>query len=229
LTFEQQWIEYDYNPFILFSSSGKIISLNNEAQYLLGSVDRNVLFEIATTHASTSFGFKTTFLELEFGRYKFFGITIGYENESEIGIRFYQQPTINFSAPKPTGQLTNVYTLIDLCISTNSIGSNTLFQKDLDPTIPEIRLHPDRFIKLLDKIYLSFKENETITTKLFYRVGEHIKFDSKKYSLFTIEVSAVDHFSNKLTSEIDMLAKKNDLYTLFTENSVSINIPMITD
>lgn len=228
MTFEQQWIEYDYNPFILFSSSGKIVSLNNEAQYLLGSVDKSILFEIATTHASTSFGFKTTFLELEFGRYKFFGVTIGYENESEIGIRFYQQPTINFSAPKPTGQLTNVYTLIDLCVSTNSIGSNITFDKDLDPTIPEIRLHPDRFIKLLDKIYASFKENETIMTKLFYRVGEHIKFDSKKYSLFTIEVSG-ENFCKKFSSEIEMLAKKNDLYSSFTENCVSINIPMITD
>ena len=228
MTFEQQWIEYDYNPFILFSSNGKIISLNNEAQYLLGSVDKNALFEIATTHASTSFGFKTTFLELEFGRYRLFGITVGYENESEIGIRFYQQHTINFSAPKPTGDLINVYTLIDLCISTNSIGSNITYLKDLDPTIPEIRLHPDNFIKLLNKIYQGYKESENITTKLFYRVGEHIKFEEKKYSLFTIELSG-EQFCKKFVSEIELLAKENNLYSTFTEGSVSINIPMITD
>ncbi len=228
MTFEQQWIEYDYNPFVLFSSSGKIISLNNEAQYLLGSVDKNILFEIATTHASTSFGFKTTFLELEFGRYRLFGITVGYENESEIGIRFYQQPTINFSAPKPTGELINVYTLIDLCVSTNSISSETTFKKDLDPTIPEIRLHPENFIKLLNKIYRGFLESETITTKLFYRVGEHIKFDGKKYSLFTIEIMGGE-FTKKLVSEIEMIAEENNLYTSFNESTVSINIPMITD
>ena len=228
MTFEQQWIEYDYNPFILFSSNGKIISLNNEAQYLLGSVDKNALFEIATTHASTSFGFKTTFLELEFGRYRLFGITVGYENESEIGIRFYQQHTINFSAPKPTGDLINVYTLIDLCISTNSIGSNITYLKDLDPTIPEIRLHPDNFIKLLNKIYQGYKESENITTKLFYRVGEHIKFEEKKYSLFTIEFFG-EQFCKKFVSEIELLAKENNLYSTFTEGSVSINIPMITD
>ena len=228
MTFEQQWIEYDYNPFILFSSNGKIISLNNEAQYLLGSVDKNALFEIATTHASTSFGFKTTFLELEFGRYRLFGITVGYENESEIGIRFYQQPTINFSAPKPTGELINVYTLIDLCVSTSSIGSDITYLKDLDPTIPEIRLHPDNFIKLLNKIYQGYKESENITTKLFYRVGEHIKFEEKKYSLFTIELSG-EVFCKKFVSEIELLAKENSLYSTFTEGSVSINIPMITD
>ena len=228
MTFEQQWIEYDYNPFVLFSSTGKIISLNNEAQYLLGSVDKNTLFEIATTHASTSFGFKTTFLVLEFGRYRLFGITVGYENESEIGIRFYQQPTLNFSAPKPTGELINVYTLIDLCVSTSSIGSNITYLKDLDPTIPEIRLHPDNFIKLLNKIYQGYKESENITIKLFYRVGEHIKFEEKKYSLFTIEISG-EEFCKKFVSEIELLAKNNNLYSLFKENSVSINIPMITD
>ena len=228
MTFEQQWIEYDYNPFVLYSSSGKIVSLNTEAQYLLGSVDKNILFEIATTHASTSFGFKTTFLELEFGRYRFFGITVGYENESEIGIRLYQQPTINFSAPKPTGDLTNVYTLIDLCISTSSISSDTLFHKDLDPTIPEIRLHPDSFIKLFNKIYHGYKGSEKITTKLFYRVGEHIKFDGKKYSLFTIEISG-EEFCKKFVSEIEMLAEANNLYSLYKESVISINIPMITD
>lgn len=228
MTFEQQWIEYDYNPFVLFSSTGKIISLNNEAQYLLGSVDKNTLFEIATAHASTSFGFKTTFLELEFGRYRLFGITVGYENESEIGIRFYQQPTLKFSAPKPTGELINVYTLIDLCVSTSSIGSNITYLKDLDPTIPEIRLHPDNFIKLLNKIYQGYKESENITTKLFYRVGEHIKFEEKKYSLFTIEIVG-EEFCKKFVSEIELLAKENNLYSLFKESSVSINIPMITD
>ncbi len=228
MTFEQQWIEYDYNPFVLFNSSGKVVSLNHEAQYLMGSVDKNILFEIATTHASTSFGFKTTFLELEFGRYRFFGITVGYENESEIGIRFYLQPGINFSAPKPTGDLTNIYTLIDLCVSTNSIGSEILFQKEVDPTIPEIRLHPDNFIKLLNKIYTAFQESQNIMTKLFYRVGEHIKFDGKKYSLFTIEITG-EVFCKKLISEIEMLAKKNNLYSSFNDNIVSINIPMITE
>lgn len=228
MTFEQQWIEYDYNPFVLFSSNGKIISLNNEAQYLLGSVDKNTLFEIATTHASNSFGFKTTFLDLEFGRYRFFGITIGYENEAEIGIRFYQQPTLNFSAPKPTGELINIYTLIDLCISTNSIGTQSEYLKELDPTIPDIRLHPDSYIKLLNKIYDSYKESAVIKTKLYYRVGEHIRFGEKKYSLFTVEISG-ETFLKRFTSEIELLAEANNLYATFNDNNVSINIPMITD
>jgi len=115
MTFEQQWVEYDYNPFVLFSSNGKVISLNSEAQFLLGAISTNELFNLASCYSNLSFGFKTTFLDLEFGRYKFFGLTVGYENEDQIGIKLYQTPSFKIDKPKPTGEFTNVYTLVDLC------------------------------------------------------------------------------------------------------------------
>lgn len=227
MTFDQQWIEYDFNPFILFSSSGKIISLNTEAQYLLGAVEASAIYKIATTYASSSFGFKTTFLELEFGRFKFFGITVGYEDEEQIGIRLYQLPSFQFTKQKPEGQLINVYTLIDLCISSNSIGSATKYTKELDPTIPEIRLHTELFIKLLNKIYHSMQGNEKILTRLFFRVGEHIKFEGEKYSLFSIEISS-HTIQRKYLSEITHLAEENNLYVDFKDQKITINVPMIT-
>ncbi|MBD3798334.1 hypothetical protein [Sulfuricurvum sp.] len=226
MTFDQQWIEYDFNPFILFNSSGKIVSLNAEAQYLLGAVEGSTIYEIATTYASSSFGFKTTFLELEFGRFKFFGITVGYENEEQIGIRLYQLPSFQFTKQKPNGQLVNVYTLIDLCISSNSIGSQTKHIKELDPTIPEIRLRTEWFIKLLNKIYLSMQGNAKITTSLFFRVGEHIKFEGEKYSLFSIKISA-ENINRKYLPEIAYLAEENNLFVDIKEQSITINVPMI--
>lgn len=226
MTFDQQWIEFDFNPFILFNSSGKIISLNTEAQYLLGATEASAIYKIATTYANASFGFKTTFLDLEFGRFKFFGITVGYENEEEIGIRLYQLPSFQFTKQKPNGKLVNIYTLIDLCISSNSISSSTVFTKDLDPTIPEIRLHTDLFIKMLNKIYLSMNGNPTIATRLFFRVGEHIKYEGEKYSLFSIEISA-DSINRKYQSELSHLGEENNLFLEFKETKVSINIPMI--
>ncbi len=228
MTFEQQWIEYDYNPFILYTQAGKIVSLNSEAQFLLGAVNQSILFEIATTYASASFGFKTTFLDLEFGRYKFFGITVGYDNEDEIGIRFYQQPAFKFTKPKPTGDLVNIYTLIDLCVSTNSINSSIKFKKDFDPTIPEIRLHADLFIKLLNKIYSSMQDNESISTKLYFRVGEHIKYDDVKYTFFSIEIKS-DTMNRKRISEIEILADENNLFTEVKTSMITINIPIISD
>ena len=167
MTFEQQWIEHDYNPFILFSSNGKILTLNAEAQFLLSAVNASELFELATAYANVTFGFKTTFLELEFGRYKFFGLTVGYEDDEQIGIKLYQAPSFKINKPKPTGELANIYTLVDLCISTNSISSDVKFIKDFDPTIPEIIINSNTFIKLLNKSYECFLDNEKIYTRIW--------------------------------------------------------------
>lgn len=228
MTFEQQWIEYDYNPFILFSSGGKILSLNAEAQFLLGATTAHEIFELATTYANVSFGFKTTFLELEFGRYKFFGLTVGYENEDEVGIKLYQAPSFKkLNSPKPIGELTNIYTLIDLCISTNSISSKILYKKNFDPTIPDIIINANSFIKLLNKIYSCFKNNEEILTKVFFRVGEHIKFEDKKYSIFSISVSA-DTVDQNSINELESLALNTNFF-VDVQKDVTVNIPMITE
>jgi len=226
MTFEQQWIEYDYNPFVLFSSNAKVKSLNAEAQFLLGTITTDELFSLATAYASVSFGFKTTFIELEFGRYKFFALTVGYENDNEIGIKLYQAPSFKLNKPKPVGELVNIYTLVDLCISIKSINSQINFKKEFDPTIPEIILNSNSFIKILNSIYECFDKNKNIYTKIFYRVGEHIKFEEKKYSIFSVEVSAETIDSQKV-NKLEMVAANTSFY-LDIKKKVTINIPMIT-
>jgi hypothetical protein len=227
MTLEQQWIEYDYNPFILFNSSGKIVSLNGEAQFLLGSTTAAELFDLAKTYASINFGFKTTFVELEYGRYKFFGLTVGYQDEDQIGIKLYQAPSYKLTATKPNGELTNIFTIIDLCIATNSINSDITFKKDFDPTIPDVIVDSNNLIKLLNKIYEYFRENETIITKVFFRVGEHIKFEDKKYSIFSISVKAQKSDASKI-NELEVLAKSSNFYIDINNKQITINLPMIT-
>lgn len=219
-------MEYDYNPFVLFNSSGKVISLNAEAQFLLGATTPSELFSLATTYANVSFGFKTTFIDVEFGRYKFFALTIGYENDNEIGIKLYQVPSFKLNKPKPVGELTNIYTLVDLCISTNSINSKIKFLKEFDPTIPNIVINSNSFIKVLNKTYDCFKENEEICTKIFYRVGEHIRFEDKKYSIFSVEIVA-DNIDTQKVNELEVLTTDTSFY-MDIKKSITINIPMIT-
>jgi len=226
MTFEQQWLEYDYNPFIVFNTNGKIISANSEAQFLLGATTPTTLFELAKVYASVNFGFKTTFIELEYGRYKFFGVTIGYRDEEQIGIKLYQAPSFKLNTKKPEGELTNIFTITDLCISTNSISSSIQYTKSYDPTIPEIIVNSNRLIKVLNKMYACVQENETIDTKVFYRVGEHIKFDGKKYSIFSIAISA-EKINTKESEELEVLAEKNNFYVEIS-STLTINIPMIT-
>ncbi|NOQ30102.1 MAG: hypothetical protein GQ570_03160 [Helicobacteraceae bacterium] len=228
MNFESEWIEHDINPFILFSSNSKVITLNTEAQYLLGYTDKSTIFELATTYAHTTFGFKTTFLNLEFGRFKFYGITVGYENEDEIGIRLYQLPSFKFAETKPTGgDLVNIYTLVDLCISSSSTSSVAIFHKDFDPSIPEIRIMTNIFVKLLNKIYSSLKNAEYIKTTIKLKVGEHIKYDDKKYSIFSIIVEA-NEFREDISDAIASFSKSCSIAYDIKKSSIELHIPMIT-
>jgi len=227
MDFCEKWIEFDYNPYLLFDKNGKVLSLNNEAQYLLGYTDAASLFELAITYANTNTGFKTSFIDLEFGRFRFFALMVGYDNENEIGLRLYQSPAFHYSKPTVKGDLVNIYTLIDLCISSNSIGKETKFIKELDPTIPDIRLQTDSFIKLLNKLYIVHATGQEIVTKLYFRVGEYIRTEDKKYTLFSIEVSSESLLSNK-NSEIRTMAEEMNIFVDFKSNTTILNIPLIT-
>jgi hypothetical protein len=228
MTLEQKWIEHSYNPFILFSSEGKILSLNTEAQFLLGSVSVQELFELSKSYASISFGFKTSFLELEYGHYKFFGITVGYEDEDEIAISLYQAPSYKPKRIEPeNGELTNIFTIIDLCIATHSINSKTNFKKDFDPTIPDIIIDTNALIKILNKIYDYIEGNETVETRVFLRIGEHIKYKTKKYSIVTILVNAQKSHPQRVLA-MEAIAQNSSFYVAIQEKSVTLNLPMIT-
>lgn len=228
MDFCEKWIEFDYNPHLLFDKNGKILSLNNEAQYLLGYTDADSLFELAITYANANTGFKTSFIDLEFGRFRFFALMVGYDNENEIGLRLYQSPAFHYSKPATEGDLVNVYTLIDLCISSNSIGSDTVFIKELDPTIPDVRLQTESFIKLLNKVYTTHVPSSHVETKLYFRVGEYIRTEDKKYTLFSIEITSEALTANK-SSEIRMMAEGMNIFVDFKNNKTLLNIPLITN
>lgn len=228
MTFHEKWIEYDYNPFLLFDKNGKILSLNNEAQYLLGYTNVASLFELAITYANANTGFKTSFVDLEFGRFRFFALMIGYDNEDEIGLRLFQHPAFHYSEPLLKGDMVNVYTLIDLCVSSNSIGADIVFTKELDPTLPEIRLATENFIKLLNRVYSTHTTSPSIKTRLFLKIGEYIKTENKKYSLFSIEITS-DNIKKSKSSEIKILAEEMNIFVDFKDKSTILNIPLITE
>ena len=228
MQFCEKWIEFDYNPYLLFDKNGKILSLNNEAQYLLGYTDAASLFELAITYANANTGFKTSFIDLEFGRFRFFALMVGYDNENEIGLRLHQSPAFHYSKPTIEGDLVNIYTLIDLCVSSNSIGTETEFTKELDPTIPDIRIQTEKFIKLLNKLYTVHSAgSNSVQTKLYFRVGEFIRTEDKKYTLFSIEVTSEKITSNK-SSEIRQMAEEMNIFVDFKTNKTILNIPLIT-
>lgn len=222
----EAWIENDYNPFITFGEDGRIKSLNNEAQYLLGEVETSEIFKLTETYASHSYGFKTTIIDLVFGSYKFYGITVGYLDEKEIGIKLYKVATKRFSYVKENDENVNLYALIELCISAASTRCEAKFIKDFDPTFPDIRLKINNFTKLLDKIYQSHKSATKIKTKLSLVTGEYIIFEDKKYPIFSIKIES-DEKDSKLNSDIEDIALKSNSIVKFYKHSTIINSAMV--
>jgi len=225
--FAEAWIEHDYNPFIVFDSIGKIISLNQEAQYLLGEVNHKKVFDIAQTYASMTYGFKTTIVDITFSSYKFYAITVGYNDETSIGIKLYKSATKKFANVEEYGESVNIYALLDLCISATSTNTIIKFRKEFDPTFPDVRLKIEDFMKLLTKVYQSHVLSSTITTRLALITGEYILFNTKKYPIFSISIKG-DSRDRNYEKNIEDLALKSNCTIHFEQNETVIHAALVS-
>ena len=224
----EAWIEHDYNPFIVFDNNGKILSLNQEAQYLLGEVAHKKIFDIAGAYASMTYGFKTTIIDIAFGSYKFYAITVGYDDESTIGIKLYKSATKKFANVEEYGDSANIYALLDLCISASSTNSSIKFRKEFDPTFPDVRLKIEDFMKLLTKVYQShLQASTTITTRLALITGEYIRFNNKKYPIFSISIKGEARDSNYEKS-IEEIALKGNCTVHFEKDETIISAALVS-
>ena len=187
MDFYEKWLEYDYNPWILFDVSGKVITLNQEAQFLLAEVTPHEIFELAVSYANQSYGFETTMMDLEYGKYEFFGIMVGYEDNDAIAIRLYQKPPERIAEPNMLELSThNIYTLIDLAVSTSSINRQHGFTTILDPALPDIKINPEIFVSMLTQIFGCFDDTGEIELNLSLKTGETLKFEGKRYPIFQL-------------------------------------------
>ena len=227
MDFYEKWLEFDYNPWILFDSNGRVKTLNQEAQFLLAEVTASEVFELAVTYANQSYGFKTTMMDLEFGKYEFFGIMVGYEDNENIAIRLYQKPPERISEPQLHKLSShNIYTLINLAISTSSINRKHGFTTTLDPAFPEIKIDPEVFVKLLNDIIACMEDTDTVDLRLSLKTGETIKFDGKRHPIFQISI----YGNLKSDCNIPLLkqiASKLNGYIVKKTDHISIEAPLI--
>jgi hypothetical protein len=226
IQFYEQWLDNDYNPFVLFDSNGKIVMINQEAQYLLSQVLPKELFDMASAYANVTFGFKTTLFDFRFGEGLFYGITVGYLDDDHIGIKLYKTPVKRFVSFNESGEFVNVYSLLDLCISAVSISRKIAFKKDFDPTFPELKLQIEKFTQLVSKVFDSHQSTATITTKLVVKTGEYIKFNDKKYPIFLLSIEGGERDPHKEQS-IEQLAQGMNCTVYFKPKETVISSPMI--
>ncbi len=225
MNFFEDWVELDLNPVISFSSTSKIIYSNSEAQFLLNRIKQKELFDLALKYAPKSFGAETSYIDLVLKNYTFYAITVKYENEDELHMKLYKSAMVKKESKLNIKNInsTNIFTLVDLAISTSKIKTDTIYTKNYDPSIPEFKLDASSFIKTLNQVFESFIDSKNITCSIMLKIGEYIRIEGKKYSLITVEIAS-DIDANTQSSNYK---QDSSFIVTCSDNKITIDLPLI--
>ena len=225
MKFFEEWVELDLNPILSFSYTSKIVYSNSEAQFLLNRISQKELFDLAMSYAPKNFGALTSYIDITIKNYTFYAITVMYENDDQIHMKLYKsamvkkQNNLNIKSIN----VSNIFTLVDLAISTSKIKTNINFIKNYDPSIPEFKLDASSFIKALNLIFEFLKDNENISCSILLKIGEYIKIDEKKSSLVSIEISSDKEKDFSLIN----IKENNSFILILNKNKITIDLPLI--
>jgi len=222
------FIENDSNPFVLFSSSGKLQYLNNSAEILMGSCNPKELFKIALSYAPKSFGYNKTVLDLSFGSFEFYGINVLYENEELIGMHLYNKPMakIEDSSLLEGYTLTDLNLLLQANIELFDIHYKGKIKLLTDYDIPELQIHQNDFSMLLRHLFSQFQEVKKLDITMKIKLGERVVVKDKRYSIISLQIDS-DKRENEQDKEIELLALKNHINIHFKPCSSILEIPAI--
>jgi hypothetical protein len=224
----QSFVEWDNNPFILFSDQGKILYLNNAAEILFGYVTKKELNDIALSYAPQNFGYKTTSLTLNYDAFMFHAITVGYENEEQISLRLYNTPRI-----KPTRKIekdklivTDINILLEANIALFKTKNTNPLKLLADQDLPAFKIDQNNFSKLLRKTLDAFRASDSIDISLKLLIGQHVIIDDKKESIVQLSILANGRYAD-IDEEIRTLAVESQIKCLLQEHSIKLEIPLI--
>lgn len=215
----KDFIENSINPFILFDAAGEVLEYNKEGEYILSIANKEELFNLAISHASMSFGFKHSFIDLDIGHASFCAITVGYKDSEKLGLMLHKNVCNKKLAPTPQKlQKANIFTLIDIAITTNLTDENKI-TAEYDVSIPEFKLDINRFLQLLNKIFKALRTSSHIYIKVTIATGRSIKIGNKKYQVVVIEIRSDD--IEKLT------IKEEEFILTYDQEKLTIELPFI--
>ncbi len=224
----KSFVEWDNNPFILFSDQGKILYLNNAAEILFGYVSKKELYDIALSYAPQSFGYKTTSLELNYDSFSFHAVTIGYENEEEISLRLYNTPRLKTTRKIDTEKLitTDINILLEANIALFKTKNTNPLKLLTDQDLPAFKIDQNSFSKLLRKTFDTFRASDSIDISLKLLFGQHVIIDNIKEPLVQLSILANGRYVDT-DEEIRTLAAKSQIKCLLKEHSIKLEIPLI--
>jgi hypothetical protein len=224
----QPFVEWDNSPFILFNAEGKILYLNNVAEILFGYVSKQELYDITLAYAPQTFGYKTTTLSLNYDSFNFYAITVGYENEDQISIRFYNAPRAKPASPLETDKLmmTDINILLEANIALFKTKNSNPLQLLTDHDLPSFKIDQNNFSKLLRKTLNAFRSSDSINIILKLLIGEHVIIADKKESIVQLSVTANGRYHDA-DNEIRTLSNQNHISCLLKEHSIKLEIPLL--
>jgi len=222
------FVEWDNSPFILFSAEGKILYLNNVAEILFGYVSKQELYDISLAYAPQTFGYKTTTLSLNYDVFNFYAITVGYQNEDQISIRFYNTPRAKPSSPLETDKLmiTDINILLEANIALFKTKNSNPLSLLADQDLPHFKMDQNRFSKLLRKTLDAFRASDSISITLKLLIGEHVIIANKKEAIVQLEVKANGRYHDT-DDEIRSLASQGHISCQLKEHTIKLDIPLI--
>lgn len=227
MSFYEEWVEADLNPIITFASSGRITYTNNEAQFLLNRIKSKEIFDLAMKYAPMNFGFHTTYINLSISNYTFYAVTVGYKDEENITIKLYKSIMVKKEASFNTnGEFANIFTIVDLGISTQKIKRDIKYLKEYDPSIPEFKIIVSEFLKLLNSIFESFEKSTYIKTLINFKTGEYLRINGKKYSLVTVILESDGNIGYNY-DKLDKYSNPNWQLTLESNSKIAIDLPLV--
>ncbi len=220
-------VESDNSPVIVFDSNGKIIYLNQNAEILLGYTTSKELFNIALQNAPSDVGVKTTQIDLHYGSFNFYSITVSYKSEDYIAIRLYYKPKIKHINRNDSKIETDLNRLLNNSIIHFQISNtNTKISLMADLEIPTTKTNQNRLSLLFRKVLDSFKYSRYVDINLSFKIGEFIIIDSKRYNIITISYRS-DSRNIDDDFDIKMLIEELSLDGYLDQNSVVLDIPLI--
>jgi len=222
--FYEQLLDNDLNPYILFSSAGKLVNFNKEAEYLFNFVNPKELFELALQNASKNYGFTSKFINIKYKKQTYYAIMVGYVNDEEIALRLYKEvePTKSINIDS-NYHMSNIYTLITLSKNTSLLKSNLQIDEIFDVSIPELKIDINEFLLILNHIFSDLKDDKKLTLKVSLKTGEYEIINKKRYHIICVKFT-----SNKTVNLNNFQSNKHSLINIFQkENNIELEIPLI--
>ncbi len=222
------FVEWDNNPFILFSDQGKILYLNNTAEILFGYVTKKELYDIALAYAPQNFGYKTTSLALNYDTFMFHAITIGYENEEQISLRLYNMPRIKQTRKIEKDKLivTDINILLEANIALFKTKNTNPLKLLTDQDLPTFKIDQNNFSKLLRKTLDAFRSSDSIDISLKLLFGQHVIIENKREAIAQLSILANGRYVDT-DEEIRTLAEKSQVKSILKEHYIKLEIPLI--